>query len=34
MELATGYGEVLRLATSRAHDDSGGQRKTSRVQAL
>jgi len=25
---------VLRLATSRAHDDSGGQRKTSRVQAL
>jgi fatty acid desaturase len=34
MELATGYGEVPRLATSRAHDDSGGQRKTSRVQAL
>ena len=34
MELAHGYGEVLRRATSRRDDDPGGQRKTSRVQAL
>ena len=34
MELAFGYGEVLRRATSRMDDGTGGQRKTSRVQAL
>jgi fatty acid desaturase len=34
MELAHGYGEVVRLATSRGDDASTNQRKTSRVQAL